>query len=107
MKYSVVRALRPTVISVKINLLSSSPLLNLPYKIQYIHQDKNILLTKFESTTKCESQKGAISTYPDDIPGTSRPVITVNFCTSRSVSSGSTRNVEKHSGTQKHQVLFS
>jgi hypothetical protein len=36
--------------------------------------DKNILLTKFESMTECDSQKGAISTYPVDIPGTSRPV---------------------------------
>jgi hypothetical protein len=38
-----------------------------------------MLLTKFESTTERDSQKGAISIYPADIPGTSRPVKTVTF----------------------------
>lgn len=39
-----------------------------------------MLLTKFESTIEYDSQKGATSTNPADIPGTSRPVKTVKFC---------------------------
>jgi hypothetical protein len=53
---------------------------HLPHKTQNKHKDKNMPLTKFESTTEYDSQKGAISTNPVDIPGTSRPVKTVKFC---------------------------
>jgi hypothetical protein len=37
-------------------------------------EEENTLLTKFESMTEHDSQKGPISTYPADIPGTWRPV---------------------------------
>lgn len=57
-----------------------------------------ILLTKFESTAEYDSLKGAISTYPVAIPGTSRPVKTVKFCSRHTVAeSDSARIVEKHS----------
>jgi hypothetical protein len=38
------------------------------------HQEQNTLLTKLEWMTEHDSQRGPISTYPDDIPGTLRAV---------------------------------
>jgi hypothetical protein len=43
-------------------------------------EEKTTLLTKFESMTEYVSEEGATSTYPVVIPGISRPVKTVKFC---------------------------